>query len=262
MVTYAYSCSFAVGLCEGPISGIGRIWADGKPFDVPGAVWRVHTGSAAFGGTPTDFAMVEAIQELRARGKRVTFSPFVMMDVPAGNTLPNPYSANAATVGQPAYPWRGRITVSPAAGQSGTVNKTAAAATQVAAFFGSATAGSVSVSGTSVSWTGSPSEWGYRRMILHYAKLCAAAGGVDSFLISSELRGLTTARSAASAYPAVAALQTLAADCRAILGSGTKIGYAADWSEYFGQQPGDGTGDLYFHLDPLWADANISFRFC
>jgi hypothetical protein len=43
--TYSYSGSFAVGLCEGPISGIGRIWADGKPFDLPGAVWRVYTGT-------------------------------------------------------------------------------------------------------------------------------------------------------------------------------------------------------------------------
>ena len=71
--------------------------------------------------------------------------------------------------------------------------------------------------------------------------------------------GTPPARSAASTYPAVTALQTLAADCRAILGPGTKIGYAADWSEYFGHQPGDGTGDIYFHLDPLWADANINF---
>ncbi len=36
-----------------------------------------------------------------------------------------------------------------------------------------------------------------------------------------------------------------------------KLTYAADWSEYFGHQPGDGSGDVYFHLDPLWADANI-----
>ena len=43
--TYSYSSSFAVGLCEGPISGIGRIWADGKPFDLPGAVLRVYTGT-------------------------------------------------------------------------------------------------------------------------------------------------------------------------------------------------------------------------
>ena len=82
------------------------------------------SGAAAFGGTPADFAVVQAIQDLRARGKRITFYPFVMMDVPAGNTLPNPYSANAATLGQPVYPWRGRITVSPAAGQTGTVDKT------------------------------------------------------------------------------------------------------------------------------------------
>lgn len=133
------------------------------------------SGAAAFGGTPADFAVVQAIQDLRARGKRVTFYPFLMMDVPAANTLPNPYSANAATLGQPVYPWRGRITVSPAAGQSGTADKTGAAATQVSAFFGSAAAANFSVSGTTITWTGSPSEWGYRRMVLHYAKLCAAS---------------------------------------------------------------------------------------
>ena len=35
--------------------------------------------------------------------------------------------------------------------------------------------------------------------------------------------------------------------------------YAADWSEYFGHHPQDGTGDVLFHLDPLWSDANIDF---
>ena len=43
--TYSYFASFAVGICEGPISGIGRLWADGKPFDVPGAIYRVYTGT-------------------------------------------------------------------------------------------------------------------------------------------------------------------------------------------------------------------------
>ncbi|QXN71008.1 GTA TIM barrel-like domain protein [Rhodobacter phage RcDormio] len=213
----------------------------------------------AFGGTPSDASVVQAIQELSARGKRVTFYPFVMMDVPAGNTLPNPYSNNAATVGQPVYPWRGRITCSPAAGFTGTVDKTGAAATQVAAFFGNASPAQFSVSGTTVTYTGPGSEWGYRRMILHYAKLCAAVGGVDAFLIGSELRGLTQIRSGASTYPAVAALQTLAADVSAILGPSVKVGYAADWSEYFGHQPADGTNDVFFHLDPLWADANVDF---
>ena len=217
------------------------------------------SGKPAFGGTPSDASVVQAIQELSSRGKRVTFHPFVMMDVPAGNTLPNPYSNNAATVGQPVYPWRGRITCSPAAGFTGTVDKTGAAATQVAAFFGNASPAQFSVSGTTVTYTGPGSEWGYRRMILHYAKLCAAVGGVDAFLIGSELRGLTQIRSGASTYPAVAALQTLAADVSAILGPSVKVGYAADWSEYFGHQPGDGTNDVFFHLDPLWADANVDF---
>jgi hypothetical protein len=37
-----------------------------------------------------------------------------------------------------------------------------------------------------------------------------------------------------------------------------EITYAADWSEYFGHHPADGSGDVFFHLDPLWADANIA----
>ncbi len=41
--------------------------------------------------------------------------------------------------------------------------------------------------------------------------------------------------------------------------SGTKIGYPADWLEYFGHQRGDGSGDVFFHLDPLWADPEIDF---
>jgi hypothetical protein len=42
-------------------------------------------------------------------------------------------------------------------------------------------------------------------MVLHYAHLCAAAGGVDAFLIGTEMPGLTTIRSGASTYPAVQA---------------------------------------------------------
>ena len=37
------------------------------------------------------------------------------------------------------------------------------------------------------------------------------------------------------------------------------VTYAADWSEYFGHQPDDGSGDVYFHLDPLWANEEIDF---
>ncbi len=216
------------------------------------------SGNPVFGGTPDDASVVQAIKEIKARGLRVTFYPFILMDVPEGNTLPNPYSDNAATAGQPKLPWRGRITCSPAAGYVGTVDKTATAASQVSSFFGNADAADFTVSGETVSWSGG-TDWGYRRMILHYAHLCAAAGGVDSFLIGSELVGLTTVREDASTYPTVAALKQLAADVSAILGAGTEVGYAADWSEYFGHQPADGSGDVFFHLDALWADSNIDF---
>ncbi len=215
-------------------------------------VWRVNgvlrpdahlvsqvDGIPAYGGTPSDDSVVEAIADLKARGLSVMFCPFLFMDMDG-------------------YPWRGRITCDPPPGEPGSPDKTADAATQVDAFFGTASAGDFSVDGTAVSWTGG-ADWGWRRMVLHYALLAQAAGGVDAFLIGSELRGLTRLRSSASAYPAVAALKALAADVRAILGPDTKISYAADWSEYSNHQTGDAPGALLFNLDPLWSDANIDF---
>jgi hypothetical protein len=191
-------------------------------------------GRPAYGGTPSDQTIIAAIQNLKTRGLRVMFNPFLFLDIASGNFLPDPYTGET---GQPAYPWRGRITCDPAPGVSGSPDKTSAAATQVDAFFNG--------------------EWGYRRMILHYAQLCKDAGGVDAFLIGSELSALTRIRDSAATYPAVAALKTLAADVRAIVGAGTEIGYAADWSEYNNHQAGDGA--VLFNLDPLWSDANIDF---
>jgi hypothetical protein len=209
-------------------------------------------GAPAYGGTPADAAVLQLIAALKARGYRVGLYPFLMMDIPSGNTLPNPYGGT----GQAAYPWRGRITCHPAAGQAGTVDKTAPAATQVASFFGTCTPAHFAASGQTVNYSG-PAEWSFRRLILHYAKLSTLAGGVDQFILGSELRGLTTVRSSTSTYPAVAALQALAADVRTVVGAGVELTYAADWSEYFGHQPQDGSGDVYFHLDPLWADSAI-----
>jgi hypothetical protein len=212
-------------------------------------------GRPAFGGTPSDQSVVQAIENVRARGLRVMFCPFLFMDIPAGNALADPYTGAGA---QPVYPWRGRITCDPAPGVAGTPDKTAAAAAQVSAFFGAATAADFAVNGTDVSWTGG-ADWGWRRMVLHYALLCQAAGGVDAFLLGSEFVGLNHVRDSATTYPAVAALKALAADVRAVLGAGTKIGYAADWSEYANHQTGDASGAVLFNLDPLWADANIDF---
>ncbi len=186
----------------------------------------------AYGGTPSDRSVIETIQSLNARGLKIMFHPFILMDA-AG------------------FPWRGRI-------DAGAADQTAGAVAAVANFFGSASAADFSVAGGEVVYAG-PAEWSFRRFILHYAKLCALAGGVEAFLLGSELRGVTTIRDHTGAYPAVAQLISLAAEVRAILGGGAKISYAADWSEYFGHQPTDGTGDVFFHLDTLWSDANINF---
>ena len=201
-----------------------------------------------YGGTPSDASLVQAIGAMKDAGHEVVFYPFILMDQLAGNTLPNPYGD---TPGQPPLPWRGRITTAKAPGQPGTTDRTAAAEAEVAAFFGTVQPGDFTIGAGSVAYAG-PDEFSYRRFILHYAALCAAAGGVDAFCIGSEMRGLTRIRGAGDSFPAVAAMVALLHDVRAILGPGVKLTYAADWSEYFGYD--DGQGSRYFHLDPLWAD--------
>lgn len=212
-----------------------------------------HDGNAAYGGTPSDQTVVAAIRDLKARGHKVLLTPFVLMDIPTSNGLADPYTGAG---GQPAYPWRGRITVDPAPGRPGSPDGTSAAAAQIAGFVGTAAPSHYTVAGETVAY-GGPSEWTLRRMILHYATLSVAAGGVDAIVIGTELRGLTQVRSGAATYPFVAALVQLAADVKAIVGPACKVTYAADWSEYFGHQPSDGSHDVYFHLDPLWASPAI-----
>ena len=135
----------------------------------------------------------------------------------------------------PGFPWRGRVTCAPE------IEMSSAAANAVSQFFGNG------------------SDWRYRRFILHYAELAEAAGGVDAFLIGSEMIGLTHIRASRHTYPATSLLKTLAADVRAILRLGTEISYAADWTEYGAYTPQDGSNDVDFPLDDLWADDNIDF---
>ncbi|WP_108484063.1 baseplate multidomain protein megatron [Oceaniglobus ichthyenteri] len=213
-------------------------------------------GNVVYGGTPSDQSIKEAIIALRDAGQDVMFYPFILMEQLGGNGLADPYSD---ADDQPVLPWRGRITTSVAPGRAGTPDKTAQAAAEVAAFFGQAQPGDFTVTDQGVDYTG-PSEFSYRRFILHYAHLCASVpGGVHSFCIGSEMRGLTQIRGAANSFPAVAAMVQLAGEVRAILGPDCKIGYASDWSEYFGYHPQDGSGEVFFHLDPLWADPAIDF---
>lgn len=231
-----------------------------EPWQVAGAdrstalAVSMVEGRSAFGGTPSDRSVKRAIEDLKVRGLAVLYYPFILMDVPAGNGLSDPYGGAEQAV----YPWRGRISTSPAPGFVGSPDKSAAITTEVAIFFGTASASDFSVSASGVAYTG-PSEWSYRRMVLHNAALCVWAGGVDAFLIGSELRGLTQLRDGPASYPAITQLISLAVEVRSLLGAGTKISYAADWSEYFGHHPQDGSGDVFFHLDPLWSHSEIDF---
>ena len=232
--------------------GIGMPWLVSGLTRSAASVLPTLDGRPVYGGTPTDQSVVEAIAAIRAAGKEVMFYPFILMEQLTGNGLADPWSA---ALNQPNLPWRGRITLSKAPGLAGTTDRTAAAAVEVAAFLGTAMPANFSVIGGAVVYSG-PVDWGFRRFILHYATLCALAGGVDAFCIGSELRGLSQIRSAGDSFPMVQALVQLAGEVRAILGPATKISYAADWSEYFGYQADD---NVYFHLDPLWSDINIDF---
>lgn len=169
---------------------------------------RVEDGSGgmkpAYGGTPSDESVRQAIRALKAKGLEVTLYPFVFMDCEG-------------------YPWRGRIT--------------AQSEQDIDHIFGEA------------------DGWGLRRQARHYARIVADEGG-DGLLIGSEMRGLTTSRGADGGFPAVDQFRALAAECRAIVGPQVKLSYAADWSEYFGHQA---DGEVWYHLDPLWADDNIDY---
>ncbi|WP_116134345.1 glycoside hydrolase/phage tail family protein [Tropicimonas sp. IMCC34043] len=195
------------------------VWGvGGLDRDDASAVTRDAENRPAYGSTPSDASVVAAIKDLRARGLRVVLYPFVMMDIKAEWNLPDPSGIGT----QGAYPWRGRI--APEAGED--------VDAEVAAFLSR-----------------------FRPFILHLASLARDAGGVDAFLIGSEMVGMTTARTASGAYPFVDGLVALAADVKAILPS-AKLSYAADWSEYHSHRVG---GDIRFHLDPLWSSPDVDF---
>lgn len=63
---YFYYASFAVALCEGPITGIGRIWADGKLLDTAGVTWRWYPGDESQTADP----FISAKMAERARVER------------------------------------------------------------------------------------------------------------------------------------------------------------------------------------------------
>jgi len=208
-----------------------------------------------YGGTPSDQSIVRCIANLKTRGYRVVFYPFILMTAEG-------------------FPWRGRITLDG--------DRSPAVDTVVSAFLGDASSGSFirDAVNLTVSYSGPPTDFTYRRMILHYANLCVLAGGVDLFLLGSELCGLESLRGlmwtkegglqsdgrVAWDYPFVNGLIDLANDVRSILDDAglTKdletlknlISYSADWSVWMGVQH-QGEDGQWPHLDQLYASDNI-----
>jgi hypothetical protein len=237
---------------QADLEGEGMPWrAGGISRSEAGVVVR-EDGRSIYGGTPSDQSVIESIRAIRAEGREVMFYPFILMEQWRENGLTDPWSG---ATHQPVLPWRGRITLSAAPGRPGSPDRSAAAEAEVAAFFGTASPSDFSTTGEQVSYSG-PQEWRYRRFILHYAHLCAAAGGVDAFCVGSEMVALTQIRGDGDSFPAVGAMRQLLSEVRAILGPEVKLTYAADWTEYFGYHA---DGNVYFHLDPLWADPETDF---
>ena len=186
-------------------------------------------GAPNYGGTPADTAVIEGIAALKAEGIAVTLSPFILMDIPPGNGRPDPYG----DLEQGAFPWRGRITSA--------ADGTPEARQAIAAF------------------VGEDGGFGFRHFILHHARLAVRAGGVETFLIGSEMKGLTHIRDETGAFPFVEALCDLAVEVRAIVGPQTAISYAADWTEYGAYVPADDSQDVLFPMDQLWSAEALDF---
>ncbi|MFZ0606855.1 MAG: glycoside hydrolase TIM-barrel-like domain-containing protein [Xanthobacteraceae bacterium] len=222
----------------------------------PGLVAIPTSGGAeVYGGTPSDQSVVRCIQDLKARGFRVVFYPFLLMTCDG-------------------LPWRGNVTFAP--------DLSAAATSAVDAFLGSASAVQFTrdAANLTVAYAGPATDFTYRRMILHYANLVVLAGGVDLFLLGSELRGLETVRGPGWTkagttggdgrvtwdYPFVDGLIQLSDAVRGVFdaasltkdtsGLHNLVSYSADWSVWMGVQH-PGANGQWPHLDQLYGHDNI-----
>lgn len=91
----------------------------------------------------------------------------------------------------------------------------------------------------------------YESFVMHYTNLLKDI--VETVIIGSELKGLTSILGENEEFPFVDNLITLASKVRQKLGNKVQISYASNWDEYHS------CGGGYRPLDKLWADKNINF---
>ena len=83
--TYTYSVSFAVGLCAGPITRIGRIWADGNLIDPTLYTLRTYLGGESQSPDP----LIEEIEGSSPAYRGLCYVVFEDMPLAAfGNRIP------------------------------------------------------------------------------------------------------------------------------------------------------------------------------
>lgn len=203
-----------------------------------------YNSKPAFGGTPSDRSIVNAIQNMVNRNIDVVILPLLLCDIPNGNTKQNPNSSVGTF--QPSYPHRSLLTAINDGSQT----------SQIDAFFGTAQPNHFAYDSVTktVNYTG-PDEWSYRRYVLHLATLAANAGPIKAFIVGSSLKGITRVKSG-STYPAIAQLVSLVAAVRTIVGENVKIGYSAAWNEYGADVNGL---QVDFPMDALFSNSEVDF---
>jgi hypothetical protein len=84
--TFTYSLSFAVALCEGPILGVGRVWANGEPFDLASVTARVYRGDEDQAPDPA----IEAVEGEAPAYRGIAYVVFEDLPLEAfGNRVPH-----------------------------------------------------------------------------------------------------------------------------------------------------------------------------
>ena len=86
--SYTYSVSFAVGICQGPIQSLGRVWADGKLIDLSKHSYILYYGTETQNPDPFIEGIEGAGNVPAYRGLAyIVFKDFYVTDY--GNRIPN-----------------------------------------------------------------------------------------------------------------------------------------------------------------------------
>ena len=142
------------GVPSRPLAGLESDRA-GLSGDDPAASGPGGNYQFVYGGTPSDPSIVRCIQDLKARGFRVVFYPFLL-----GTATGYPLARADHLRGRRFRRGDGGGQRLPRRGGDG----------------GSSRRDAVNLT---VAYSGYLFDWTYRRMILHYANLCVIAGGVE-----------------------------------------------------------------------------------